>query len=135
MSMTMGLPPKEPLHSGPIQAQLNDGTLNGYQQAASVTAIYPGRGTFQGLIYTTLKLNGEAGEAAEKVGKCMRDHGGVLNDERRNALALELGDTLWYIANSAKELGYTLEQIAQMNINKLASRQRRDKLNGSGDNR
>lgn len=42
---------------------------------------------------------------------------------------------LWYIAASAKELGYTLDQIAGMNLLKLKSRQDRNKLSGSGDKR
>lgn len=60
---------KSKLHNAPIKIEKYDGTLNSYQDAAITTAIYPGQGSFNGLIYTTLKLNGEAGELAEKVGK------------------------------------------------------------------
>ena len=49
------------------------GTLDAYQAAATKTAIYPGQGTPLGLAYCALKLNGEAGEFAEHVGKAMRD--------------------------------------------------------------
>lgn len=100
------------LHTGPIKATANDGTLNGYQVAATATAIYPGQGTMLGKQYCLLKMNGEAGELAEKVGKMLRDHGGALDEERRHALGLELGDVLWYVANFSAEHGYTLLDIA-----------------------
>ncbi len=110
-------------------------TFNEYQLTATNFAIYPGKGTFLGIAYTTLKMNGEAGEIAEKVGKIMRDDESVISEEKRQSLLLELGDVLWYIAAQAKELGFTLEQVANANIEKLASRSARGKLSGSGDNR
>src|SRR6185369_8427312 len=58
---------KPNMHTGPIQSEHFDGTLNGYQKAAQTTAIYPGKGTIMGLVYATLKGCGEAGEFSEKV--------------------------------------------------------------------
>jgi NTP pyrophosphatase (non-canonical NTP hydrolase) len=124
------------MNTSKLHVDLDDiTTLNGYQKAAITTAIYPGQGTFNGLIYITLKLNGEAGELAEKVGKVMRDEGGILSEEKRHLMILELGDQLWYIAAAAKELGKDLNYVATANLAKLASRQERNKLSGSGDNR
>lgn len=80
-------------------------------------------------------MNGEAGEAAEKVKKVIRDNGGVFTDETKRATALELGDALWYVGAAARELGFSLEDIAVMNIEKLSSRKERGVLHGSGDNR
>lgn len=110
-------------------------TMNEYQQVATNFAIYSGKGSFVGIVYTMLKMNGEAGEIAEKVGKIMRDDQSLMSPERQHDIKLELGDVLWYIAACAKELGYTLGQIANSNIEKLASRSARGKLSGSGDNR
>lgn len=110
-------------------------SFNFYQDEATQFAIYPGKGTFLGLVYTTLKMNGEAGEIAEKIGKIMRDENSVLSTVHKDALLFELGDVLWYIAAQAKELGFTLEEVANANIAKLASRSARGKLSGSGDNR
>ena len=109
--------------------------LNQYQELALKTAIYPGQKSFAGLIYTTLKLNGEAGEIAEKVGKVLRDAGGVLLPGTREELRKELGDVLWYVAAMASELGVDLDFIAKLNIQKLTSRAERNMLGGSGDNR
>jgi NTP pyrophosphatase (non-canonical NTP hydrolase) len=50
-------------------------------------------------------------------------------------MAKELGDVLWYVSQLASELGLELEQIAQGNLEKLLSRQRRGVLSGSGDER
>jgi NTP pyrophosphatase (non-canonical NTP hydrolase) len=89
----------------------------------------------QNFIYPTLGLVGEAGEVAEKVKKLIRDKGGVLSDEDRKNIALEASDVCWYLAVLAFELDYTLEEVMQMNLDKLASRQQRGVISGSGDNR
>jgi len=91
-----------------------------YQTAASRTALYPRR--MSNLEYPTLGLAGEAGEVANIVKKVQRDHGGILNDEIRGKLKDELGDVLWYISACADELGITLTQIAEYNVEKLAQR-------------
>ena len=109
--------------------------LNEYQQTARKTAIYPAKGELLGLLYCVLKLNGEAGEVAEKLGKCLRDEAGKISLERREALILELGDVLWYVANLAEELQMDLEVVAQRNLAKLADRKSRGTLQGSGDAR
>ncbi len=91
-----------------------------YQDAASVTALYPNR--LQNLEYPTLGLAGEAGEVANIVKKIQRDFGGETTDEIRAKLKDELGDVLWYISACADELGLSLEEIAQFNVEKLAKR-------------
>ena len=91
-----------------------------YQSKASQTALYPNR--LSNLEYPTLGLAGEAGEVANIVKKIQRDHGGVLNDEVRGKLKDELGDVLWYISACADELGLTLQEIADFNVQKLAKR-------------
>lgn len=106
--------------------------FNHYQQLASTTAIYPKN--FE-LIYPALGLSGEAGEVAEKVKKLIRDKQGVVTDEFKQELKKELGDVLWYISAIASDLGLTLSDIAETNYNKLKSRQERNALSGSGDNR
>jgi len=110
-------------------------TMAGYAAEAQKTAIYPGSGTSMGLAYAALGLAGEAGEIANKAKKVLRDSNGELTQERRAAMAAELGDVLWYIAALAKELDVSLAQVAQANLDKLASRQARGTLQGSGDQR
>jgi NTP pyrophosphatase (non-canonical NTP hydrolase) len=87
------------------------------------------------LLYPTLKLAGEAGEFGEKVGKLLRDKGGKVSPEDRDALADELGDVLWYAAEVATVLDVDLDDVAARNLEKLRSRAERGMLQGSGDNR
>ena len=107
--------------------------LNQYQRKARSTALYPDLGSNP--IYPALGLCGEAGEVADKVKKVLRDEAGVFSDERRQAIALELGDVLWYVSQLSDELGYSLETVAQANLDKLASRAQRQVIGGSGDQR
>jgi NTP pyrophosphatase (non-canonical NTP hydrolase) len=95
-------------------------TFEEYQAEASATALYPNR--MKNLEYPTLGLTGEAGEVANIVKKIQRDHGGVITDEVRGKLKDELGDVLWYISACADELGLTIGEIAEFNVNKLAKR-------------
>lgn len=104
-----------------------------FQIRSRETAAYPQAG--DNLLYPTLGLCGEAGEVAEKVKKMIRDDDGVLSDERRAALSMELGDVLWYVAQLATEAGLDLGLVAAANLDKLLSRQRRGVLQGSGDDR
>ena len=92
-------------------------------------------GEGQNIIYPVLALNGEAGEVAEKVKKVLRDKGGVFDEEAKHDIALELGDSLFYITAAAENIGYTLEEIMRMNIVKIESRRIRGVTGGSGDRR
>lgn len=128
-----------------------EGTFKAYQRAATKTAIYPGQGTPLGLAYCALKLNGEAGELAEHVGKAMRDDGlvpvgegtlslmahldGKLTSARMALVVKEVGDVLWYLSAICNEIGCTLEDAAAINLRKLKDRSDRDALQGSGDER
>jgi NTP pyrophosphatase (non-canonical NTP hydrolase) len=106
-------------------------TFNEYQKRALSTAI----DTDNELMHRLLGLVGETGEVADKIKKWYRDDKGDLSKLNKKDLSMELGDVLWYIATLADYLGYKLEDIAQANANKLASRKSRGVLGGSGDDR
>jgi NTP pyrophosphatase (non-canonical NTP hydrolase) len=72
----------------------------------------------EALVYGALKLSGEAGELANKIGK-MFYHGKEVSDDE---LIEELGDALWYAAFLADALGVTLAQVARRNLAKLSQR-------------
>lgn len=129
-------------------------TLNDYHALAAATAIYPrlhavvdkaiadtGDPFYYtqmqnlSLVYPALKLAGEAGEFAEKVGKIIRDEAGVISPASKTALLKELGDVLWYISAASRELGSDLEEVARMNLAKLSARAEAGRLGGSGDDR
>ncbi len=107
--------------------------FNDYQRRALSTAIYPNVGS--NWVYPMLGLIGEVGEVAEKLKKVLRDSGGVISDEQKHAIFLELGDIMWYLAVLSSELGFDLNSIAEANVDKLQSRKDRNVLSGSGDTR
>ncbi|HXV26855.1 MAG TPA: nucleoside triphosphate pyrophosphohydrolase family protein [Candidatus Paceibacterota bacterium] len=115
-------------------------TLDEYQQFTATTAKHASLAAASAthardLVYPVLGLNGEAGEVAEKVKKLIRDDDGQITDDARTAIALELGDVLWYLATTARKLGVPLSEVARMNMEKLLSRRARGTTGGSGDNR
>ncbi len=91
--------------------------------------------TDHAIVYPTLGLTNEAGEVAGKVKKIFRDKGGIIGEEDREALKGELGDVLWYLTQICTDLGLSLEEVAQANIEKLFSRLERDQIRGEGDDR
>jgi NTP pyrophosphatase (non-canonical NTP hydrolase) len=104
--------------------------LNEYQELAGRTDTQDGN-----TIYHALGLVSESGEYAGVISKVIRDNKGVWNTESNHKAVKELGDVLWFVARSAKALGYTLDEVAQINLHKLASRAERNVISGSGDDR
>jgi NTP pyrophosphatase (non-canonical NTP hydrolase) len=105
--------------------------MNKYQEQTRLTAKYPKE---KGLEYCTLGLVGEAGEIANKVKKVIRDNRPV-DDAFKADLKAEIGDVLWYVARLADDLGISLQEVADYNMEKLLSRLERGVIGGSGDNR
>lgn len=138
----------------PAQNELLDFDI--YQQAAHSLSIYPNDGTAN---YAALGLTGEIGEMVEKLGamletsiaalklagkgggvanqikKIGRDDNGVPTRKRHTAILKELGDCLWYIAETATKMGYSLSAVAHTNMENLFGRKSRGTLGGDGDNR
>ena len=92
-------------------------TINEYQRLALRT-LNPALTGKDVLINGVMGLCGEAGEAIDIVKKHLAQ-GHELDKER---LAKELGDVAWYLAETASAIGYSLEDILRMNIEKLAAR-------------
>ena len=92
-------------------------TINEYQKLA-MTTLNPTLEQKDVLINGVMGLCGESGEAIDLVKKHLAQ-GHELDKER---LAKELGDIAWYLAETATAIGYDLEEIFQMNIEKLKRR-------------
>lgn len=92
-----------------------------YQEAARRTIGPEIKGVqIEMLNNAALGLTGEAGEVADHVKKVKYHHQPVAN--RRISIFKELGDILWYLSLAADAIGYTMEEIAEGNIDKLLER-------------
>lgn len=125
---------------------------NDYQKNTNLTAIYKdsikevmdldeieGREnkrveTMLNMSYLAMGL-GEVGEIQNKMKKILRDKKGIIEPEVAQDLGEELGDVLYYVAQTADSLGIKLGDIANNNLKKLFSRLDRGVISGSGDNR
>ena len=123
-------------------------TLNEYQKQAMTTCM----DSCDNFSYMMLNLVGEVGEFASKVAKHIRkeemrvgnelisnilcdDGFGFATDPYYEELKKEAGDILWQLSGLCHVMGWSLEDVAQMNLDKLASRKQRNVIDGDGDNR
>ena len=120
-------------------------TLNEYQEQAMTTCMP----TCNAFPYMFTNLVGEVGEFASKVAKNIRKGNatisgdllwtGYLTDEevaeQLRPLSKELGDILWQLSGLCHVLGFSLEDVARQNLEKLADRQKRHVIDGNGDER
>jgi NTP pyrophosphatase (non-canonical NTP hydrolase) len=92
-----------------------------------------GRPEFNNPYYPALGLAGEVGEYCNKLKKVMRDNDGLIDDKFIEFAKGELGDILWYLSQCCSELDLSLNDVAEANIQKLASRKERGVITGNGD--
>ena len=120
-------------------------TLNDYQDKAIATCLP----SCANEVYAINGLTAEVGEINDKIAKWVRK--GIFRidnnrltyatadeevvNEYQEELALEVGDCLWFLALCSRQLGYTLEEVAQMNLDKLRDRAQRNVIIGNGDRR
>lgn len=121
-------------------------TLNDYQEKAMSTCMP----TCNNISYMLLNLVAEVGELASKLAKNVRKGnvtiGGkafpnvlhtTLNDDELLNLDIELmkeaGDILWQLSGVCSVMGWNLEDVAQMNLDKLAARKAAGTIDGEGD--
>lgn len=120
-------------------------SLNEYQRRAMETCL-PTANNFS---YMMLNLVGEVGEFASKVAKAIRkdqlgihkeelavkESGKELFQDMDAELMAEAGDILWQLSGLCSVMGWSLDKVAEANLDKLASRKQRGKIDGNGDNR
>ena len=86
------------------------------------------------LVENSLGLSGEIGEVHEKIKKLFRDNPDDVLKANKEIMK-ELGDVVYYATALANIYGRGLQEVLELNIQKLDDRQKRNKLRGSGDNR
>ena len=120
--------------------------LNKYQERAMTTCMP----SCENISYMLLNLVGEVGELASKIakhirkgnmtigGKCLPNglHTTLEGEEWLNAdkeLMKEAGDILWQLSGLCTVMGWELNDVAKMNLDKLAARKAAGTIDGNGD--
>ncbi len=73
------------------------------------------------LLTAAVGMSAEAGEFTEVVKKILFQ-GKPVNEENLFHLKRELGDIMWYVAQACMGLDTTIDEIIEMNVDKLKSR-------------
>jgi NTP pyrophosphatase (non-canonical NTP hydrolase) len=109
-------------------------TFDEYQKKALETAIVHPDPLMDKTIMA-MGISGEAGEVLEKWKKIVAYKDGNVEQEDLDGLKKELADVVWYVAVLAERLGFSFDQIMELNVEKLADRKKRGVQRGAGDNR
>ncbi len=104
-----------------------------YTTATDEVAVYPGAGTgdTEEIAYLGLGLAGETGEAVDVLKKMVRDGGFAKSDvraERIKKLQAEFGDIMWYYCRLMRVFGFKIDDVLDLNINKLMERKAKGQL-------
>lgn len=109
-------------------------TLNEYQEKAMGTCLP----SCENIVYMLYGLTAEVGEINDKVAKWVRkgiaridnnqlvfntSDEGVVEDYRHE-LIKEVGDCAWFIVGLSMVLGASLDDVCQINLDKLANRKK-----------
>ena len=73
------------------------------------------------LLTAAVGMSAEAGEFTEIVKKIIFQ-GKPVNEENMFHLKRELGDIMWYVAQACMGLNVSLDEVIEMNVDKLKSR-------------
>ena len=117
--------------------------LNEYQKRAMTTCMESSRN----YSYMAGNLSAEVGELQGKVNKAQRKEQLVFNERGHivwvgdiedeitfnEELKKEAGDVLWQLSGLCSVMGWSLEDVAQMNLDKLAARKKAGTIVGNGD--
>ena len=109
-------------------------TFDEYQKKALTTLLSTGD-EFKDLAHFVSGLTAESGEVAGKLQKIIRDKEGEVSEQDKVEIAKELGDVLWYLSVLTHHIGFSFDDLAKQNIEKIKYRQKNNLIKGSGDNR
>jgi len=94
--------------------------LNEYQKEIAKHSLYKEITSIGGLLYTTLNLSSECGSFVNKIKKVIEEKNGKIHPDDKSILVQALGDVLMCVSQIADELYITLDDVALINLQKLA---------------
>lgn len=83
-------------------------------------------------LITLLKIYSQFGKITNDFKKVFRDHGGVL-EKKQMEYAEKIARILKYMDHFLRQIGFTFDEVIEMNYEKLDSRYMRGKIRGRGD--
>lgn len=112
--------------------------LNYYQLKAASTCM----DSCNNMTYLLTGLVAEVGEVADKIAKWKRRKEAHIDKDLlvfntrdtvdvytyHKELGKELGDVLWFVAIMSAHIGFSLNDVAQMNLDKLAERKAKNEI-------
>ena len=104
--------------TGKAYQELAMRTNDGKATERLLSAVFPKGTNIGGVLNGCLGLAGEAGEFNDMVKKTIFHETPMDIDHAKK----ELGDVLWYISMICFSFGWDMEEIMQMNIDKLKAR-------------
>lgn len=105
--------------------------MNDYQEQAMRTCL----DSAKNIQYAMSLIGSEVGELLGHWSKAIRDDNGYILPEREELMKKEAGDIYWGLALLCELMDWKPDEVAQANLDKLASRASRGVIGGSGDNR
>lgn len=85
-------------------------------------------------LITLLRIVVQVGKISNDFKKIFRDHGGRM-EKRQTEYAVRIAKLIRYLNHFLSQIGFTFDEVIEMNYEKLDSRFKRNKIKGSGDSR
>lgn len=104
--------------------------LKDYQEFTPTTAQYPKKFARE---YLSTGIAAEGGEVAGVYAKYFR--GDYTSTVLKEKLKKELGDVMWFVSQICKEEGFKMQEILDLNVEKLTKRVEEGTIKGDGDDR
>lgn len=108
-------------------------TINEYQKSVRKTALPQ----CYNIEYMAIGLGNETGEVLGEIKKAIRNDPRVTEDpvKFREGLKSELGDVMWYLAGVCSVMGFNMQEVMEMNLEKVNGRIKRGSIQGDGSDR
>ena len=104
-----------------VDAVTSQESKDGEAYTARIADLYASDFPTERLLTAAVGMSAEAGEFTEIIKKIIFQ-GKPVNEENLFHLKRELGDIMWYVAQACMGLDISLDEVMEMNVDKLKAR-------------